>query len=266
VSACYLYAIVQATATPQPQAELDTVGPGLSDTPLQRIVQDGLAAVVSVWHPTHNEAALAADEADVWRHEQVIEALMERGPTLPVRFGTILADAVRVQELLAARREAFGVDLAHVAGRVDMGLRVMWSPPPPAQVDEPPLRPFDQAQGSQAEDSAGSSAGPGRHYLQRLVIQQRREDAVRAQGKALAAELNARLQPLAADVHMQVLQSERLLLSAAYLVEKASLEAFRSQIEALRRTYPSLSFLASGPWPAYHFVSEQPEHTHTRMP
>lgn len=253
MSACYLYAIVQATTTPQ--VELDTVGLGLNDTPLQRIVQEELAAVVSAWRPTHNEAAPVANEADVWRHEQVIEALMERGPTLPVRFGTIMANAARVQALLAARREAFGVDLAHVAGRVEMGLRVLWTPPP--QVDEMPLQPLSQPQGSQAEDSARSWTGPGRHYLQRLATQQRRQDSVRAQGKALAAELNADLQPLAADVRMQVLQSERLLLSAAYLVERASLEIFHSQIEALRRTYLSLSFLVSGPWPAYHFVSDR---------
>ena len=191
-----------------------------------------------------------------------------------MRFGAILADAARVQELLVTRRAAFEIDLAHVAGRVEMGLRVLWSPPPPGQVDDATLRPFDklrtppfdQAQGSQVQDTAEASAGLGRRYLQRRATEQRREDAVRAQGKALAAELNARLHPLAADVHMQVLQSERLLLSAAYLVENASLEAFRSQIEALRRTYPDLSFLASGPWPAYHFVSGQSERAYTGMP
>ena len=259
MSACYLYAIVQATTTPP--VELDTLGLGLNETPLQRIAQDELAAVVSAWRPSHNEAAPVASEADVWRHEQVIEALMMRGPTLPVRFGTIMADADRVQTLLAARREAFEVDLAHVAGRVEIGLRVLWTPPPsaqpPAQIDEMPRQSLRQPEGSQAEDSTALSAGPGTHYLQRLAIQQRRQDSVLAQGKALATELNARLQLLAADVRMQVLQSERLLLSAAYLVESASVEAFRSQIEALRGTYLSLSFLVSGPWPAYHFVSDR---------
>ena len=249
MNACYLYAIVQAKTTPQ--VALDTVGLGLSDTPLQRIVQDGLAAVISAWHPTRKEAAPAADEADVWRHEQVIESLMEQGPTLPVRFGTILADAARVRELLVTRRAVFENDLAHVAGRVEMGLRILWTPPSPAQVN--------------AEASAGSSAGPGRHYFERLVTQQQREDSVQAQGKALAAELNAELLPLAADVHMQVLQSDRLLLSAAYLVESAVVGAFRSQIEALRRAYPGLSFLVSGPWPAYHFVSDRSEHAYASI-
>ena len=267
MSACYLYAIVQAKTTPQ--VALDTLGPGLNETPLQRIAQDGLAAVVSAWRPSRNEAAPAANEADIWRHEQVIEALMERGPTLPVRFGTIMADAARVQELLAARREAFGVDLAHVAGRVEIGLRVLWTPPasaqPPAQVDEMPLQSLSQPQGSQAEDSAASSAGPGTHYLQRLATQQRRLESVQAQGKAMATELNASLQPLAADTRMQVLQSECLLLSAAYLVESASVEAFRAQIEALRRTYLNLSFLVTGPWPAYHFVSDRSDRSNESL-
>ncbi|MBI3959453.1 MAG: GvpL/GvpF family gas vesicle protein [Chloroflexi bacterium] len=255
MSACYLYAIVRAAT---PQAALDTAGPGLLDMPLQRVAQDGLAAVVSAWHPARPGAAPAADEADVWRHEQVIEALMDRGPTLPVRFGTILADAARVQELLVTRRADFEIDLAHVADRVEMGLRVLWNPPTLAAVDEAPPR--------QAPDNVGSPAGPGRDYLDRLVTQQRRENSVQAQGRALADELNTQLRPFAADVHIQVLQSERLLLSAVYLVENASVEAFRARIEALRRIYPSLSFLASGPWPAYHFVSDQPEPANTRMP
>ncbi len=252
-SNCYLYAIVHAETTSQ--AALDEAGPGLRDAPLQMIVQGELAALVSAWYPTHLESIPAATEDDVWRHEHIIEAMMERGPTLPVRFGTILVDAARVMDLLSRRREAFEADLAHVAGRVEMGLRVIWIPPMPTETNEPAPRPVYKIEMVQGEDGSTPLSGSGKIYLQMLAAEQRRKDEIQTKGNELAAELNERLQSLAADVQMQILQSERMLLSAAYLIEKNLVDIFHSHIESLRLAYPNLSFLSNGPWPAYHFVN-----------
>lgn len=235
VSACYLYAITQASANHLPTLVGKPLG--LCDQPLHWVTQGGLAALVSVWGDMHNSAAPAANAATVLHHEQVIEAMMAHGPTLPVRFGTILADADQVRQLLAARQTAFMADLAHITGRVEMGVRILWEPP---AVSEPP---------------APAMTTPGRRYLQDKARHRQQERAIYTQGEAIAHGVNQALRPLAADVRIRILQTQRLLLSAAYLVPHSCVTDFHTKITALRQAYPSLALLSSGPWPAYHFVS-----------
>ncbi|MFZ4656846.1 MAG: GvpL/GvpF family gas vesicle protein [Caldilineaceae bacterium] len=236
MSACYLYAITQGSANHLPALTGDTLG--LCDQPLHWVTQDGLAASVSAWGDTYNATAPAANPATVLRHEQVIEAMMAHGPTLPVRFGTILANADQVRQLLAARQAAFTADLAHITGRVEMGVRILWEPPPAA--NEPP---------------ASAMTTPGRRYLQDKARNRQQERAIYAQGEAIAHAVNQALRPLATDVRMRILQTQRLLLSAAYLVPHPCVTDFHTKIAALRQAHPGLALLASGPWPAYHFVS-----------
>jgi hypothetical protein len=96
---------------------------------------------------------------------------------------------------------------------------------------------------------------PGRRYLQDKARNRQQERAIYAQGEAIAHAVNQALRPLATDVRMRILQTQRLLLSAAYLVPHPCVTDFHTKIAALRQAHPGLALLASGPWPAYHFVS-----------
>ena len=75
------------------------------------------------------------------------------------------------------------------------------------------------------------------------------------QGKALAGELSRALRTKAVDTRQSVLQTERMLLNAAFLVPQDEVAAFLSAVEKLRGEHGQLAFLCSGPWPPYHFVS-----------
>jgi len=218
-------------------------GLGLRDLPLQVVIHDKLAAVISDWRsPLSNSSHIAA-ETDLWRHEQVIEGIMAQGPTLPVQFCTTLADVDHVHQLLMTRAADFTTDLAYVADRVEMGVRILWDPPLGV-----PVGPENLA----AENSAGFT--PGRQYLQQQILKRRQEQAIRAPAETFVAALNATLQPFFVDIRLQILPTERLLLSASYLVQQTLVDAFQAQVEELGTRYPSFAFLCSGPWPAYHFV------------
>lgn len=239
MTACYLYAITQA---PAPDF-LTKIGLGLRDLPLQVVIHDQLAAVMSDWCLPTPTSSHGAVETDLWRHEQVIEAIMAQGRTLPVRFGTTLADVDCVHQLLSTRAADFTADLAYVADRVEMGLRILWEPPRGTPLDPESLA---------AENSAGST--PGRHYLHQQILKRRQEQAIRAHAETFVAALNATLQPCFVDMRLQILPTERLLLSASYLVQQTLVDAFQAQVEELGTRNPSFAFLCSGPWPAYHFV------------
>lgn len=218
--------------------------------PLRMVFHDELAAVIGEWSGKRivgNNPADPSWREAVWQHERVIETLMLHGATLPVRFGTILADEERVRTLLVERQTTFMADLAYLAGKVEMGLRVLWERPE-----------SEEGEPSSMMIKGRGGEGPGIRYLQQRAAELKREEVVQARGKRLAEQLNAALCSVTVDSHLQILQTKRLLLSAAYLVEQEAIETFRKEVETLRRSYPHLHFLVSGPWPAYNFVSKGP--------
>lgn len=225
----YLYAIIDRPGEPP------ALGAGLGGQPLRCRGWGRVGAVVSEFAGPAPRA-----EADLlWRHEEVVEGLLRERAVLPVRFGTLLADEAALEELLRERHDRFVAGLARVAGRVELGLRVLWEPP--------------------AAPAAERPAGPesGRDYLLRRAAAERAAQARRQEAEAQAGELHAGLARLAAASAQRVLPSERMLLSAAYLVDRAALGDFRAAVGELGDARPELRLLCTGPWPAYNFVDAE---------
>ena len=51
--------------------------------------------------------------------------------------------------------------------------------------------------------------------------------------------------------------TERLLLSAAYLVPEDGVAAFRDLVERLQKAHPELGIVCTGPWPPYSFATAE---------
>ena len=60
---------------------------------------------------------------------EVISRLMEETTPLPMSFGIIADGPGAVRRILSRNRRAFLQQLANVAGKVEMGLRVTWDVP-----------------------------------------------------------------------------------------------------------------------------------------
>ena len=67
--------------------------------------------------------APAAEPEALLDHDRVVYSLMERGPVLPMRFGTVVGDEREIRSLLLKRRRELRDLLAHVRGRVEFGVR-----------------------------------------------------------------------------------------------------------------------------------------------
>ncbi len=232
MTALYLYAI-----TDQPEAVVPA-RPGLvGGFPLPIPYRD-IAAVVSPISTTR----ISPTESELWQHEGVIEALMRDRTVLPVRFGTVLTDHDAVQDILVAHYADFVVALERVRGRVELGLRVLW----------------ETSQLALAEGELPRKGPPntmdGRAYLLARLEAAQRIQAWRRQAEELAAELHDPLSRLATESTRQVLLTPRLLLTAAYLIERTQVDIFRAGVEQLSAANPGLYFLCTGPWPPYSFV------------
>ena len=221
-SALHVYAVTDRPA-PLPSVE------GIGGAPLCAVGDASLAAICS-W----GEPAEPTEEA-LWRHEAVTEALMEDRTILPARFGIVFSDEDGLRKDLSARRDELTSSLHRVAGTVELGLRVL------SGDEDPALEALSQDRS-------------GRAYMQLKLEAHRRATET-------AASVHEPLADRAVATRLRVLATDRLLLSACYLVGREDVAGFRTEVEKLARERPELELLCTGPWPPYSFAeSSEDEH------
>lgn len=198
----------------------DHPGPALRDmTRLTTVATERLAAVCAPAGP----AEMTPDA--LWRHEQVVEALMEDRDLLPVRYGTRLESGPAVARALADRHDELLVALDRVRGAVELSVRVALGAD---------LRPVSL----EPESGAGYMRARARS------------------GRAREAALRTVHEPLSILARDSSATSARPgeLLRTAYLVDRAAVPGFTSLVGRLQGANPRLQLLCTGPWPAYSFA------------
>jgi hypothetical protein len=190
---------------------------GIDGAPVRTELLDGLAAVVS-----EHDLVEPSDEA-VLAHARVVEAVAEANDAvLPARFGGLHEDGQALRRAISARPELADA-LERVRGCVELGLRVFDEPATPGPA------------------ASGAAYMRGRLEHRRAV-------------EGLAHELHEPLADLCRDSTVIVGATPRLLLTAAYLIERGQVEAFRVALEALESRHPDLGVVCTGPWPPYSFT------------
>lgn len=216
----YVYALVDASPTPP---SLD--GEGHGGAPLCVVSGGAVAAVCS----RHDHIDVTVDRDHLWRHERVAETLMEDHAVLPVRFGTTVADDDALAAMLRDREAEFCGAFERVRGRVEVGVRALWTPPAPDA------------------DPSAAGTGPGHAYLMGRL-------AARNAASSLAESIHTELATHAVEARYEVSATPRLLLSAAYLVGRGDVGAFLEAVDEAARRHPDVELLCTGPWPAHTFA------------
>lgn len=237
VNGWYLYGIVRF---PPPLARAVR---GLGGEPVSLVPHEGVAAVVS----PSPLGPWPVVEAHLNIHEEVVENVMAYRPILPSRFNTIFRTEGEIRRILRERAQAFSSALDRVAGKVEMGLRVLWAAPaeaPAARIGEADAR----------ADETLAEEYPGTSYLYRRLAEQQLGSALRAVGEPIVGQLHARFRSLAVESRLRRFTTRRLLLTAAYLMKGDGIKAFQEAVARAQENFPDLSFLLTGPWPPYHFV------------
>ena len=111
----YLYAI--ADHPPQWSRQ------GIQGAPVRNLRYREIAAVTS----PIDRLSISPTAKELLLHEEIIEGLLSCCTVLPARFGVVLAGEGAVLAALQTHYEQFTVTLDHVRGRVELGLRVLWS-------------------------------------------------------------------------------------------------------------------------------------------
>jgi hypothetical protein len=181
--------------------------------PLRAVACGELTAICA---PAVEESAGA--EA-LWRHEELVESLMETRTLLPVRFGTLLADDDAVAHAVGQRGGQLAGRLELVRGAVELALRVD---------DRGTVTPIR------------SDAATGTEYMQRQAGRVRSGQLIHAELATLARDTATLPGPE--------------LVRAAYLVERDKVDDFVARVRKLQDANPELVLVCTGPWPPYSFA------------
>jgi hypothetical protein len=235
----YVYAIVRREARIPPELR------GLHEAALSMVAWQDLAAVIS---PIES-ATVPTIPACLLRHEEVVEALCRAGPTLPVRFGTILADQAAVARAIAEKYEVLLADLERVGDKVELGLTILWNTQTEQEAQTEQQLPMTTA------SPARRSSGSGTRYLESRLAYYRRETAQQSKARSVIADLEQVCRPYILEQRYRVLSSPRLAVRAAYLIQPRQIRDFQHAVDEMREKRPDLRWLLSGPWPPYSFVT-----------
>jgi hypothetical protein len=197
---------------------------GLGDATLRSLRSGPIAAIYS----RHRSLRVRPEPAQVLRHEHVVEAMMARGPVLPLRFGTELQSEEQLAAAIAGRADELSRALERVRGRVELALRVI-----PERIEKTNSR---------------TAPVSGREMLLGRVREHQRTIRV-------AQQLHAPLARAAADSTMHNHPRPPAILTASYLVDEDRIAAFRRQADQLAARQDGLRVLVTGPWPPYSFAT-----------
>jgi hypothetical protein len=217
----------------------------------------GLTAIVgSVAQSEFGEAALRQNLEDLdWlertarAHHEVIEAVAEERPVVPMRLATVYSTDEAAAGMLRERAADLRQALRRLAGCSEWGVKGHAA------------MPGDDAAGQQPE-ADGPSTGPGAAYLRRRRVQLAARRDARQEAVASAQAVHAKLGRLAASARLYPPQSPEIaghsgsmILNAAYLVADGRAGEFGAAVTELAARHGALQLTLTGPWPAYSFVS-----------
>jgi hypothetical protein len=250
----YVYGIVDAH-------DFDAIpGEGHEAGDIVPVPCNGFAAAVSAW----SACTIEATPQGVWRHERVLERLMQDHAVLPLRFGTICRNADVLRESLPYSADGFKRDLERVRGKVEIALRVTEddsrteSPGGYAKHDCMPTLSGQNGGGAPNLPNAsnsGETTGRGtahlRAILQRHHNEMTREDDGMRLGLLLRQHLGAVLSDVVCGARADA--SARFLVSC--LVKRGQIAAFADALDRFRAGYPQFEITSTGPWAPYSFVA-----------
>jgi len=205
-----------------------------------------LSAVVSdtpivIYDPTRE---------NVLAHEFVNETVMREFTLIPMSFGTVFRSEKDVLALLRSTYQAFTDVLDKMQDKIEFGLKILWDRDRVVAAIE---RDNDEIRRLKDEitRNAASSTYFARMQLGRLV-----EAAMEDASNRYVNDIHEQLKSVSVASRSNKVIGDRMILNAAFLVDRKDEKGFDEKVKAISLQYEDLlSFKYTGPWPPYNFVN-----------
>ena len=238
----YVYCIIKCPK----EREFGHIGIGEGNSLVYTVHFGDLAAVVSdtpirIYDPTRE---------NVLAHEFVNETVMREYTVIPMSFGTLFRTEEDIVVLLKSTYQAFDDVLEKMRDKIEFGLRVLWDRERVVSTIEEQNEEIRRLR-DEINRNAQSSTYFARMQLGRLV-----EAALEDAGNLYVRDIHETLKPAAVASRSNKPIGDRMILNAAFLVEREKESNFDEAVKEISRKYESLlTFKYTGPWPPYNFVN-----------
>ncbi len=235
----YLFAIMDA-ANIRP-----CTCPGMDEKDVSAITEGRLAAVVS----GITGAKIRPERRNLAKHQEVLKQLLAHTTPLPMTFGILAEDTEAIRKILRRNQRLFLEQLQHVAGKVEMGLRVHWDVPNIFEYfvnTNSELRSArDRLLGCNRQPTQDEKIELGRMFDR--LLGERRESHTEQVQQILACACSA--------VKTNKCRNEQEVMNLACLVEREAQESFgKAVFQAAQRFDNNFAFDYNGPWAPHNFV------------
>jgi hypothetical protein len=236
----YVYCIIRSA---DPLA-YGPIGLGTEPADVYTIGRGDLAAVVSdapleVLDPTRD---------NVLAHQRVNETVMKQHTVLPMSFGTVFKTHDDVVELLRSASDAFTDVLDKMAAKLEFGLKVVWD-------RDAIVREIEEEDEDIRRVKAELLAHKGSTYFARMQYGRLVDAALQAKSDRCVADIFAALRDSSVAARSNKVIGDRMILNAAFLVNRRDAREFDRAVKVLGARYEKLTFKYTGPWPPYNFVN-----------
>jgi len=233
----YLYGIVDSSN------QIEEAIYGLRGCGVYSIPYRDIGVVVSEM----GQATQGLTEGGVLEHEAVVEKLMADFTVLPMRFRTLVDGRDNLLAMMQSYYRDFKGNLERLRNKSEFGVKVIW---PADKVKENIVNRLrsDQTEASGPRRSAGT------RFMKEKFERYKIDEEFQTKADQFIKAMDMFLGKFAVEKRLEKLKTEKLLLDAAYLVEKSQACDFREAFWHIKSAHPGFKFLLSGPWPAYNFV------------
>lgn len=239
----YVYCIIRSSE----ERDFGTIGIGEGEHSVYTVHHGDLAAVVSdtairIYDPTRE---------NVLAHEFVNETVMKDHTVIPMSFGTIFRTEEDIVELLRSTSKALEDVLEKMQDKIEFGLKVLWNR------DEVVARlEQEDEEVSRLKAELDGEGGQGSTYFARMQYGRLVEARLEDRANEYVVDIHESLKPVAVASRSNKPIGERMILNAAYLVDRAEEDGFDEAVKELSQKYDEvLTFKYTGPWPPYNFVN-----------
>jgi len=183
-------------------------------------------------------------------HSQVITRIHEKYNVIPLRFGMVFTEEKEAVQLLASGYEEIKKILSQIRNKIELGLKVIWKKE--CLAAELESRYMDLRQ----KKEEILALPPECTYHSAIHLGQLVETAVLELRDIYSEKIIEPLKEIAVDTRLNKILNERMILNAAFLVERDKETQFDARVNEIYEQFQDkLDFKYSGPWPPYNFVN-----------
>jgi hypothetical protein len=239
----YFYCVIRSTEP----CEFNTRGIGEQGAVVHTINYKDLAAVVS------DSPVIEYDNSrrNMMAHSAVLDEVMRGHNILPVRFGIVAPSAKPISEQMLQRRYAELDNLLRkMDGKAELGLKAFW-------YEDVVYREIVETNPAISHLRSALVGRPAEEtYYERIKLGELVEAAMNKLREDDVARILSALKPLACETRINDVITERMVLNAAFLVERAREPEFDQAIQRLDAELGKrLIFKYVGSAPPYNFVN-----------